>query len=284
MLLFHLFRIKVHFGPQRSLFSVDESRASIIFESINSKPSAELRKGYVWHVGNVIQIADTGIYFALGRTTKSIVERYDDKKGNFIEEEFETAPYTHALVDLDSQVLAIAKKTRLMPTVKGIANQLGRLLIRSTTEASNGTWKIDISQINDPDDFIYQIREAYSVNRFSIDFGLPNPWDVERDFQKPMEELLSESDGTKGKTTINGEDLNRKTLEHLTRSAASTGNDAQAIIKMDADSKRVFRRLSGNPATLQKESLDNDEDKLKILSLMRRRYKKLRFREEGELD
>jgi hypothetical protein len=30
-----------------------------------------------------------------GRTTKSIVEKFDERTGNFVEEEYEESPYTH---------------------------------------------------------------------------------------------------------------------------------------------------------------------------------------------
>jgi hypothetical protein len=283
MIDFHLFRTKVHKGPQLTLFEPDEKPSKILFDLINSKPSAELRKGYMWHIGNVARIQRGGLYFALGRTTSSTVERYDSGKGDFLEEEFETAPYTHVLIDLTFQVAAIAKKTRLMPTVNGIAHQLEKL-INGSIENINKSIRVEISAINDPYDFIHHIREAYSVMRFSLEFGLPNPWDVEKDFQKPMEKLLEESDGDKGKTSVSGTDLNRETLEKLTRSAAATGNDAQAIIKMTAEAKRTFKRLKGNPATLHQECMDEPKDKAALLAAVRNLYKNLRYRNGDFVD
>lgn len=274
MIKFHLFRIKIQRGPQKSLFDEDISSSEILLRAIRSKPSEELRKGHMWHIGNVKDFGKTGIYFALGRTTSSIVERYDDSKGDFIEEEFETAPYTHVILDHEIQVAAISKKTKLAPTVKGIANQLEKL-INNYLKGEFPSCMATISQINDPDDFLKHIRQAYAVTRFSMDFGLPNPWDVEKDFQKPMEDLLKESDGDKGKTTVDGNDLNRETLEKLTRSAATSGCDAQAIMILKPEEKKIMKRLRDNPAVLQKETMDEKKDRESLLKSIRIFYKDL---------
>ena len=84
MVTFYLFRIKALKPSQIQLFDEDQSPPEIIFNAIQSKPSAELRSGYIWHIGNINSLKKNAVYFALGRTTKSIVERYDEEEGNFL--------------------------------------------------------------------------------------------------------------------------------------------------------------------------------------------------------
>lgn len=275
MFEFYLFRIKVYAPQQYPLFNGVQTSSEVLRQILTEKPSAELRKGYVWHIGNLTSVGDSGIYFALGRTTKSLIERYDEEAGNFVEEDFETSPYTHAFLDLTYQVLGIAKKTRLAPTPKGIAGQLEKLLNDSIHIGSYGG-RVEISQINDPEDFVLQIREAYAVTRFSMDFGEPNPWDANKDFQQPMQRLLKESHGRKGNTSIAGDDLDRGTLEELTRATASTGNDAQAIIRTNARGRGTRKRLKGNPAVIQQEEIASVAEQQNLLQQIRSYYEKLR--------
>ena len=276
MATFYLFRIKVLKPSQIHLFEDDLSSSIILLTAIQTKPSAELRSGYIWHIGNLSRLnGDSGFYFALGRTTKSIVERYDEDEGNFLEEDFETSPYTHVFIDLHYQVIGIAKKTRLAPTPKGIANQLERLLNSSDYISSLGV-RIEVSEINDPEDFVTYLHQAYSVTKFSVEFGEPNPWDADKDFQAPMQKLLRESSGTKGKTIIAGEDLERDTLEDLSRASASAGNDAQAVIKIDEDSSNITKHLKGNPATVTEEEVHTKNDKISILQKIVSYYRKIR--------
>jgi hypothetical protein len=151
---FVLFRIKLISGLQGVLFDEAQSPATTITRLLRLKPSVELRQGYTWHIGNVEQVEGLGLSFALGRTTKSTVERYDEESQDFIEEDFETSPYTHALFDAEYQVLAIAHKQRLAQTVKTIANSLERLLNDVLNLGTPSNTRIEIAQINDPSSFL----------------------------------------------------------------------------------------------------------------------------------
>lgn len=275
MLNFYLFRIKIHEPPLPSMFDEEKSASERIREVILSKPSEELRKGFIWHIGNVIELKENGLYFALGRTTKTIVELYDEDEGNFVEEDFESSPYTHAFVDLTYQLLSIAKKTRLAQTPKGISKQLERLM-NSAQELAESGRSVEILQISDPEEFINHIRNAYSVSKFTMEFGEPNPWDANEDFQAPMQKLLKESHGRKGRTSISGEDLKRETLEDLTRASAATGNDVQALIKSSQDERGVIKHLVGNPATVSEDEVASDEHKITLLLKVRKYYIQIR--------
>lgn len=274
MFEFYLFRIKAYLSQQYGLFE-NQDRQEIIRQALEEKPSAELRKGYVWHVGNIARIGKDGLYFALGRTTRSLIERFDEEQGNFVEEKFETSPYTHVFLDFRYQVLVLAKKTKLAPTPKGIAGQLERLM--NASQAVNvAQARVEIAQINDPEDFVEHIRNAYAVTRFGMEFGQPNPWDPNEDFQKPMQKLLGKTAGFRGNTTIQGEDLDRDTLEQLVRATASTGNDAQATIKMSPQGKAKRKRLKGNAAVIQQDEISSKDQGRDLLKAVRKYYERIR--------
>ena len=81
MLEFQMFRIKVYPSPQGFLFEPPKTPSEILKDVILSLPSAELRKGMIWHIGNLSPIKEGGLYFRIGRTTKSTLEIYEN--GNF---------------------------------------------------------------------------------------------------------------------------------------------------------------------------------------------------------
>jgi hypothetical protein len=280
MLRFQLFRAKVYPPAQPSLFAPLDT-AQALRSAIESKPSAELRRGFDWHIGNVEPIDDHSVYFALGRTTRSHVELFDEDSGNFVVQEFEASPYTHGVLDYENQVCAIAAKARLAPTVTGIARQFEKLLAQSET-AQRTSVRFDIAVINDPEGFIEQLSSAFQISRFAVEFSRPNPWDVDADFQKPMEDLLRETRGQKGKTTLKGENLDAARLEELTRSAAASGNDAEADIRRTPRARRQRRRLRGNPVTVSQEDCSTAEERRSLVRQVREIYERVRARVESK--
>jgi len=274
MLQLQLFRVKVYPPTQSSLFDAQFAPQEVLVEAIRAKPAAELRRGYTWHIGNVSELDPLGLYFALGRTTRSTIELYDEGSGNFLEAEFPTAPYTHVICDTALEVVGIARKSQLAPTAPGIARQFEKLLNAGAADSTRA--RFEVGAISDPDEFIQQIREAYAVKRFALTFSLPNPFDVNKDFQEPMERLLRDAEGNRGRTSLSGEDLNADVLEDLARSAAATGNQAEAIIKRSENSKPVKRRLTGDVATISEEELATDEDRRSVLQEIRDLYGRIR--------
>jgi hypothetical protein len=273
MLEFQMFRIKVYPSKQAFLFEHHKTPSEILKDVILSLPSAELRKGMIWHIGNVSILEEGGLYFRIGRTTKSTLEIY--KNGNFEEQEFETAPYTHVVLDIRLEVCVIAKKSKLSPKTTGIANQFVRLLNEST-RARQIKANFEIDEINDPTDFITHLRQAFSVSKFWVTFSRPNAFDVNEDFIKPMEKLLKDSEGEKGKTELEGDNLNPESLEDIARSAASTGNDATAWLQPSETSRKIRKRLKGNPVIVMQEDVADPEHKMKILQLIRENYKRVK--------
>ncbi|MEO8007495.1 MAG: hypothetical protein ABI728_03100 [Betaproteobacteria bacterium] len=275
MLEFQLFRIKVFPSQQRKLFEGERTRPQILREVIESLPSAELRAGLTWHLGNVTPVDDASLYFRIGRTSTSTLEIFDEEKGSFIDQEFETAPYTHVILDVEIELCAIAKKPRLSPTTGGIARRLIRLLNESE-RAVQLQAAFQIEDINDPEDFISYLKEAYSISKFWVFFTRPNAWDANEHFVKPAQKLLEAADGEKGKIELKGQNLKAETLEAVARSAAATGDDAGAWIKPRQRARQVRKRLRGNPVNIQQDAVAEPEERKSLLHRMRELYQTIR--------
>ncbi len=274
----YLFRIKVIQAEQGTLFGYDGSPSDLITKVILMKPSDELREGYIWHIGNVSLINNEGLIFAVGRTTKKSKELYDENEKNFLEVEDKESPFTYVYYDKKYGFLAIEPKSKLAPTVKGIARNIEKLLNRHHIVKDSG-YRIEISEIWDPEDFLKHIRQAYAVVEFTVHFGKPNPFDVEADFHRPMEKYLQATGGSKGKATVQGDDLDRERIEEVTRSVASTGNDASARLRMEQGQRPVTRHLEGDPVSLSVEDVDR-ENKIALLRQLRDVYHRVRRHRE----
>lgn len=270
----YLFRLKAIKAAQGALFEKGISREEFLTSVIESKPSEELREGYIWHVGNVLKVGKDGLLFAAGRTTKKSKELYDEESGDFIQVEDEESPFTYVYYDKKYSILAIEPKSKLSPTVKGIANNLEKLFNQQALVHDFGA-KIEILEIWDPEDFLKQIRAAYSVVGFTVEFSNPNPFDVEADFHRPMERYLESTGGKKGKTTVQGDDLDRNSIEKVTRSVASTGNDASARIRHEEKQRPVTRHLRGDPVSIAFDEEERQEPK-GLMERIREAYARIR--------
>lgn len=271
----YLYRLKATRLEQSPLFSANVSRKEFIYNLLRLKPSEELRSGYIWHIGNVSEVSDDGLTFAVGRTTIASQEKYDEGTGDFIEVDDEESPFTYVFYDQKFGVLGLSPKYKLAPTTKGIARNLEKLLNASPYSKDNGV-RIEIGEISDPETFIQQLHEAYAVVGFKMEFGEPNPFDVEKDFHAPMEALLNETGGEKGFTTLQGEDLEREPLEELTRSVASVGNNASARIRKKAGDRPVTKNLKGDPASVLVEEAGIREKAVDVVRRLRDAYQRIR--------
>jgi len=272
MLEFQLFRVKVYPSGQMR-FDGPQKPSEILLETINLLPSAELWRGMIWHLGNICKLDEDGLYFRVGRTTKAKREVY--RGGNFIDEEFEEAPYTHVVLDIPTEVCAIAKKPKLSPSPKGIANRLVDLFSRSEI-ARYCSANFEIDGLMDPEDLITHLSQAYVISKFSMTFSRPNPFDADADFVRPFSKLINEAEGEKGKAQIEGENLKPQLLENLARSAAATGNDAMARLQLDREQKPTTIHLDKNPVLVQHEDVTESEQKRNLLDKVRRVYKQVR--------
>jgi hypothetical protein len=131
------------------------------------------------------------------------------------------------------QICAIAAKTRLAQKPIGI----------------------EVPQLNDPADFITYLDTTYSIMKYTIFFSIMNPFDTDEDWHKPMEWFVQEAEASRGKTTITGQNLNPTILKDLTRSAAASGDNATASMKMQEDAQPINRQLQGNAVNFSMKML-----------------------------
>lgn len=243
---YSLFRARFIKPTQTRFFDNNLTATALFLGALAEKKSGELRKGYVWHIGNIQYFGHDHGYFAVGRTTTSTIEKYDEKTGNFIEEELESSPYTHCVFDARIGFLGIAKKPALAQTTKGIARRLEELLSTSKIVEENGV-SVEIAPIPDPDNFVRLLASAHRVTRFSATFHGPNPFDADEHFQRPLSVYLSAAKGKKGRTQIQGDDLDREVVQSITRSTAATGNEASARIVKSRSQRPITINLRGDP-------------------------------------
>jgi len=243
---YSLFRAKFVKPPQ-SRFDFDPipSSEELFRAGMEERPAAELRKGQTWRVGNLEYFSKETGYFAVGRTTKSTVEQYDEISREFVEEELTTSPYTHCVFDTSIGLVGIAKKTSLARTPRGMARRLEQLLSHSRAIRRYEV-KVEILPIPDPEGFLLALLSAHRVTSFTATFHGPNPLDADEYFQKPMSVIASLTRGQMGKTTVSGVDLEKEVLGDITRSTAATGNEASARIKKTRNEKPTTIHLRGD--------------------------------------
>jgi len=242
----HLFRVKFIRPAQTLLLSDNRTSSELFHDALLEKPSAELRSGFLWHIGNVVQIDDRGGAFAIGRTTNTTLSKYDEEQGNFVEEDSEESPYTVCLYDLQIGFIAIKKKTKLLPTTEGIARQLAKLLNQTEPVKANEI-EVRIDAIPDPFNFIARIQSAQFLKRFTAHFTGPNPFDADELFQKPLSVYCQAIQGETGSVITEGESLDSETAIAVTRSVAATGNEASArIIEREGARPRNIRLKGDN--------------------------------------
>jgi hypothetical protein len=228
-----------------------------------------------WHIGNLEQLDTDGYYFRIGRQSRATLPQLDAATGNFVEAEFDSAPYTHALIDVRIELLAIAPKFTLAASTDGIARRLTEVLNSSQAGRDAGA-RFSIGALSNPEAFIDQLRSALAIRRFTFTFQRRNPFDADELFVKPFEKLVEQTDASLGKATVTGRDLDAEPLEQITRSAAATGDDASARMVINAESQPVTRRLRGSNVGVSAESLDNHDDRAVTLNQARAAYRRIR--------
>jgi len=273
LISFQLFRIKVYLPEQTNIHNLDSEPTEVLVRTIESLPSAKLRRGFIWHIGNVTAFDAHAYYFRLGKISKEPAEVYEN--GAFFDAPYNIAPYTHVILDATLELCGIAHKTSLSGSASQIANQLDRLLNRSD-KAKLFEADFEIKSLEDPTEFLEYLRQAERIKKFRLSFSKPNPVDTEKDFVQPMERLLRKSNGLRGATELRGKDLEPETLEELTRSAAATGENASAEIVIPGNDKTVTKRLKDSVVNIQMAEVDGIDDKRQLLSMMRDKYRQVR--------
>lgn len=271
---FQLFRPRFIYPQQGELFEKRQPE-KLLRDLVEAQPAHSIGRGRRWRIGNLRRIDDNAVYFAFGRLSTTKLERFDELEGRFTAEEFETAPYTHVLMDFSLQVCAVGAKAGLAPNPETLGRNLARLL---TAEAVLQGTKVavDVPAIQDPTDFIAHLLSAYAIRSFTVTFKRPNPFDVEKDFQAPYEKVIQETEAKSGQARFDGPALNAAPLVDLTRAAAAGGTDAKARIVQERGTRPVLKRLRGNEAIIVAEDLESEEGRQSLAGEMRRAYIRVR--------
>ncbi len=259
---YNLYRIKFIKSKQTNLFNEVYSPSEIFYNAINEKPTLINKLDYTWHIGNIEPLRESSGYFRVGRTTKRTVEKYDEESGDFVDQTESESPYTHVIYNLEIGFLGIAKKLRLAPTTKGIANTIKKLMLQTKVVRSTKV-EVEIDPISDPEGFLNKLSSAYAIKKFTATFTGPNPFDADEYFQKPLSKLLKDANGQSGKTVLDGNDLDNDVLQEITKSTAATGNTASALIQSAIREKPKKYNLSGDPI---KKNYDEENHDIQIVA------------------
>lgn len=269
---YYLYRAKFIKPAQLPLLCSDKSSSELFLGSINDKSEFQSSNGSEWHIGNVEHFSPVTGAFAVGRTTKTTVEKFDKETGNFIDTLDDSGPYTIVVFDCRIGLLGIAKKSKLAPDAHTVARRIKDLLEKSNTALESGV-EVRVDFIPDPDDFIQKLRGAYSIRKFKATFTGPNPIDADELFQKPLSVYAQKMGAQKGALEVQGDALNEDVAESIAKSTAATGNTASARIQQSAASKSILIKMKGDAVSIV---VDEEASYRDVLSLMQEEYGRVR--------
>lgn len=254
---FTLFRIQLHKSRQLQLLANSYPEAEILKQALYEKPS-DLVRGHQWRIGNVEDLSDDAMVFFIGKEQPTRFGTVG-ADGDFHEAEALVAPNTLVVVDLNFQLLAIAHRIELSQSVYAVASRI-RTLLASTTVVVDAGCTVSVEAINDPTDFIQVLESAAAVVKFKVAYGLPNVWDVDRDFQRPIQDTAKVLGAYEGEATFKGDDLHRGPLVRLARASSAIGKRAVAWVQKIAGERVVAVRQENNPVILEQQVVEDDAE------------------------
>lgn len=269
---YHLYRAKFIKPDQLPLLAENQSSMDIFLKSIHDKPEYTLSSGSEWHIGNVKLFDKFSGSFAVGRTTKTTVEKFDKESGDFIDELDDSGPYTVVIFDAMIGLIGIAKKSKLAPNAASIARRIKDLLSTTKTAIDTGV-DIRIDIIPDPEDFIDKLRGAYSIRKFRATFTGPNPVDADELFQKPLSVYAQSMGASSGTLEVIGDALNEEVAESVAKSTAATGNTASARVVPSKGNKPQNIKMKGDAVVV---TVAEEATNTKVLEQMHQEYARVR--------
>lgn len=269
---YHLYRVKFIKSFQLSLFSQDKSSSELFIDTINEKPALILTTGVEWHIGNIEYFDNHTGSFAVGKTTKKTVEKFDEVSGNFIDSVDDSGPYTTVVFDCSIGLLGISMKSQLAPKASTIARKIKKLFEQTRT-AIESEIDIRVDFIPDPDDFIEKLKGAYSIKKFKATFTGPNPVDADELFQKPLSVYAQKMGAEKGTLEVQGNALDEEVAEIIAKSTAATGNTATALILRDEGSKAIHIKMKKTAIIV---NVDEDATPREALLQLQEQYVRVR--------
>lgn len=269
---YHLYRAKFIKPAQLPLFVKSKSSMELFLESIHDKPEYTLSSGSEWHLGNVRMLDEFSGSFAVGRTTKTTVEKFDKETGDFVDELDDSGPYTVVIFDAKIGLLGIAKKSKLAPNASSIARRIKDLLLTTRVAIESGI-EIRVDVIPDPEDFLDKLRGAYSIRKFRATFTGPNPVDADEIFQKPLSVYAQSMGASSGTLEVVGEALNEEVAESVAKSTAATGNTASARVIPNKGTKAKNIKMKGDAVVV---AVEDDATNSQVLEQMHAEYMRVR--------
>lgn len=269
---YHLYRAKFIKPAQLPLFVKSKSSMELFLESIHDKPEYTLSSGSEWHLGNVRMLDEFSGSFAVGRTTKTTVEKFDKETGDFVDELDDSGPYTVVIFDAKIGLLGIAKKSKLAPNASSIARRIKDLLLTTRVAIESGI-EIRVDVIPDPEDFLDKLRGAYSIRKFRATFTGPNPVDADELFQKPLSVYAQSMGASSGTLEVVGEALNEEVAESVAKSTAATGNTASARVIPNKGNKAKNIKMKGDAVVV---AVEDDATNSQVLEQMHAEYMRVR--------
>ena len=269
---YHLYRTKFIRSAQADFFDPGLTPMELFEYAIKAKPSVQLTKSNVWHIGNIEYIEQHVGRFAIGRTTKTTLEKFDPDSGDFVQEIDDSGPYTFVYFDAKIGLLGIARKTRLSQNVEAIARKIKALLIKSAL-VQQCKVEVLVDHVPDPEGFLEKIRTAYSIKRFKATFTGPNPVDADELFQRPLSVYCQEINGNKGSVVVEGEALSEPVVAAVAKSTAATANNASALIQTERGSRPIPISFSGDA---KKIFMDATSSKEEVSNKIREGYREVR--------
>lgn len=269
---YHLYRAKFIKPAQFSLLAENKSSMDLLLNSIHDKPEYTLSTGSEWHLANVKMLDDFSGSFAVGRTTKTTVEKFDKEIGDFVDELDDSGPYTVVVFDAKIGLLGISKKSKLAPNASSIARRIKDLLSTTKTAIDSGI-DIRIDVIPDPEDFLDKLRGAYSIRKFRATFTGPNPVDADELFQKPLSVYAQSMGASSGTLEVVGEALNEEVAESVAKSTAATGNTASARVIPYKGTKAKNIKMKGDAVVV---IVDDNATNSQVLEQMQAEYLRVR--------
>lgn len=275
MFYIHILHVKCEGMPQGDFLREASDPVSVIVQSLESKPTADVGRGSEWHIGNVEKIDKSGVGFAMGRTQAVTTPQFDLSTHNFVEEEAMRAPFTLGVFDKETQSCGIIRKGGVSQSSSEIAGKLAKLL-NSAPYARESNYEIVVEPIPDPIDFISSVREAKAVIRFSFTVTWPNPHDVDRLIQGPAKEFTKEAGGERTRVEVEGESLDKDLIEDVAKAVAADGEQASASVRTGEGGPPKRVHLSGNPVVERVESSPRESVFSSILDATKRAYHRVR--------
>jgi hypothetical protein len=269
---YHLYRVKFIKPAQVSLFGSLSTPQQIFERALSERPSLDARANNVWHIGNVEHITADAGRFAVGRITKTTVEKFDVTSGNFTELVDDSGPYTFVYFDSTIGLLGVARKSRVANEVEGIARSIQRLLASTTPVRETGV-DVRVDKIPDPLSFLEKIYHAYATKRFKANFTGPNPIDADELFQKPMSYYAQQLGADQGSVIVAGPSLNEDAVASVAKSTAATGNGASALIQEEKGSPLTHISFRGEARKIVVEA---DVDPERTLRAIQSAYREVR--------